>query len=1081
LTSSTTPPQLAYICVPPEDAAAGRAPPAAESARWQTLDAYCRALSPAEAGVAARVGLSLGWLGAAARGGAPPRAASAGAASGAAGRPAAEAAADEHRRVARRFWTALALAELLHEAPPAAVAQRFGADAAALRTLRERAARHAAMLAALAERLGWGDLEALLTRFQGRLSHGVRSELLPLMEVPGLKPWAARRLYAAGLRAPEALAAVSSLEQLASVLAAGAPAGPDGADAAHWRQAAARAVRGARELLAARARAMGDAAAAAARAAAGRGGGEDDRSAAPGVADAAVAAAADADAAALCAAAAAASDSVTVAAAGVAAAALEAPPAAEADPGADAWELGELRGAVVLAERCHVSALVALVRARYARFGFVLDIAEPAAAGGAAGALAPPPGPSAARAGARPPPAGAPAATRVEGAAVCWRDGVAFYVPLAVRPDLADALAPLFADAALEKATFDLKSQLAALARAADAARAAAGAGAGAGGASSSSSSTSSAPLLALAGPLVDVRVAAFLATPDDGRLGDGTASAPSAAARVCKDGAPHALVGLAASRLGAAAAAAAAAGMAPPAGAPPGAGRRRHEACRGAALARRAAVALGATLGGLGLARALREVEMPVVPALAALEAAGVCIDAAALRRETAALAARCAALAAAAEALLGAPLDFLSPPDVSAALYETLRLPVPPGAARLKGGGGWSADAKALHWLVGAAGGRCPLPAMIGEYRKLSKASAFADALLALCAVAAPVPGTGGGTFRVRGHVNHTVAVTGRLSMDVPNLTTVPKPTTFPLPGGPPGAGYVHRCALRRALRAPPGCLLLSADFKQLELRMIAHHSGCAALAATFAARDPFEAMAAHWRGLPPGAPVAPADRADAKQLVYALLYGSGAGVVARALGESDEARARRMADAFQARFPGVRAWAAAVRAGAARGRCPPSLAGRTRPLAGGRDRGAPGRFAVNFAGQGSAADVAKLALAALPAALAAAAPPGAARVVLAVHDEFVLEVREEHVSAVAEALRATMVGAPAALGGLQLRVPLEVALKVGPTWGEMATFGGDGAGGAAADADDADDDGAPSALLDGEEEDEGDEAES
>jgi DNA polymerase theta len=1080
LTSSTTPPQLAYICVPPEDAAAGRAPPAAESARWQALDTYCRALSPAEAGVAARVGLSLGWLGAAARGGAPPRAASAGAA-GAADRPAAEAASDEHRRVARRFWTALALAELLREAPPAAVAQRFGADAAVLRTLRERAARHAAMLAALAERLGWGDLEALLTRFQGRLCHGVRSELLPLMEVPGLKPWAARRLYAAGLRAPEALAAVSSLEQLASVLAAGAPGGPGGGDAAHWRQAAARAVRGARELLAARAREMGDAAAAAAHAAAGRGegGGQGgvEGGAAPGGADAAVADAADAADAALCAAAAA-SDSVTVAAAGVAAAALEAPPAAEADPGADAWELGELRGAVVLAERRHVLALVALVRARYARFGFVLDIAEPAAAGGAAGALAPPPGPSAARMGARPPPAGALAATRVEGAAVCWRDGVAFYVPLAARPDLADALAPLFADAELEKVTFDLKGQLAALTRAADAAAAGAGAGAGVG-----DGAAATGTLLALAGPLVDVRVAAFLATPDDGRLGDGSASAPSAAARGRTDGAPHTLAGLAASRLGASAAAAAAAGMAPPAGAPPGAGRRRHEACRDAALARRTAVSLGATLSGLGLVRALREVEMPAVPALAALEAAGVCIDAAALRRDTAALAARCAALDAAAAALLGAPLDFLSPPDVSAALYEKLRLPVPPGAARLKSGGGWSADSKALHWLIGAAGGRCPLPAMVVEYRKLSKASAFADGLLALCAVAAPVPGTGGSTFRVRGHVNHTMSVTGRLSMDVPNLTTVPKPTAFPLPGGPPGgapagAEYVHRCALRRALRAPPGCLLLSADFRQLELRMVAHHSGCAALAAALSARDPFEAMAAHWRGLPPGTPVAPADRADAKQLVYALLYGSGAGVVARALGEHDETRARRMADAFQARFPGVRAWAAAVRAGAARGRCPPSLAGRTRPLAGGRGRGAPGRFAVNFAGQGSAADVAKLALAALPAALAAAASPGAARVVLAVHDEFVLEVREEHVAAVAEALRAAMVGAPAALGGLQLRVPLDVALKVGPTWGEMAAFGGDGEGGAAADDDD-DEDGA---LLGGEEEeDEGDEAES
>jgi DNA polymerase theta len=309
-----------------------------------------------------------------------------------------------------------------------------------------------------------------------------------------------------------------------------------------------------------------------------------------------------------------------------------------------------------------------------------------------------------------------------------------------------------------------------------------------------------------------------------------------------------------------------------------------------------------------------------------------------------------------------------------------------------------------------------------------------------------------------------------TGRLTVDEPNLQTVPKPIVYDLTeyvdgdgsgrGGGGGGGAAGGAAprppplpptkipvnVRAAIVAPPGCVLLAADYREMELRLAAHLSGDEGLMAGLAAAgaDPLAGLAAAVHGVPPAA-VTPAQRAGAKKVAYGLMYGMGDGALAEHLGGVPLQEAAALRTAFLGASPALAAWLAATADAGRDAGCVQTVAGRTRRLHlrtgdgdGGRHHGG---HATNTVVQGSAADLAKAAMAALDGALRSggggAFPPGAARPVLQLHDELVLEVDLGWVREVGSAVRDAMEGVAGVFG---LRVPLPVRVSVGRAWGEM-----------------------------------------
>jgi DNA polymerase I-like protein with 3'-5' exonuclease and polymerase domains len=306
--------------------------------------------------------------------------------------------------------------------------------------------------------------------------------------------------------------------------------------------------------------------------------------------------------------------------------------------------------------------------------------------------------------------------------------------------------------------------------------------------------------------------------------------------------------------------------------------------------------------------------------------------------------------------------------------------------------------------------------------------------------------------------------------------------------------------RIALRSAIVAPPGFVLLSADYAQIEARLMAHMSGDPGLLAAFTTGlDFFDTLASSWgvagaqgvalsgAGVPD--PSLPSPRDMAKKVLYSMMYGAGEGFIANELGLPYEAAAR-LVRGFSQRFPVLARWARAVQAAARRDGVVTTYLGRRRVLGpgGGAGRGGPegdlgalARKALNTVCQGSAADLFKLALGTVDAVLedlarreqrreeaaeetgAGAGPqhrapaellhastrlpvlrPGPARVVLQIHDELLLEVREDLVGEVAREVKAVL-EAVAVDGDTPLRLPLQVKLRVGRAWGEMVEWRG------------------------------------
>ncbi len=404
------------------------------------------------------------------------------------------------------------------------------------------------------------------------------------------------------------------------------------------------------------------------------------------------------------------------------------------------------------------------------------------------------------------------------------------------------------------------------------------------------------------------------------------------------------------------------------------------------------------------GMLRVYRDIEMPVSALLLRIERHGVLIDAALLAKQSRALAERMLALEQQAYDIAGQPFNLGSPKQIGEILFGKLGLPVKKKTAT----GAASTDEEVLQELAADY----PLPARILEHRSLAKLKGTYTDKLPLMVN----PATG----RVHTNYAQAVAITGRLSSNDPNLQNIPIRT-------PEGR------RVREAFIAPPGHVIASADYSQIELRIMAHVSGDAVLNKAFAdGLDVHRATAAEVFNLA-AADVTPEQRRYAKTINFGLIYGMGAFGLAQSLGIEQRA-ARDYIERYFSRFAGVKRYMDEIKASAAVAGHVQTLFGRRIALPeirggnGPRKAGAE-RQAINAPMQGTAADLIKLAMIAVQAALDTQARRTA--VVMQVHDELVFEVPEDEIDWVRAEIPRLMAGVA------QLSVPLLAEVGIGPNW--------------------------------------------
>jgi DNA polymerase-1 len=413
------------------------------------------------------------------------------------------------------------------------------------------------------------------------------------------------------------------------------------------------------------------------------------------------------------------------------------------------------------------------------------------------------------------------------------------------------------------------------------------------------------------------------------------------------------------------------------------------------------------------GLGSLFRDLEMPLARLLADMECRGVRVDTELLASLSADYAARLATLEAEIHALAGRPFSIASPIQLRAVLFDELGLPV---VKRTKTGP--STDAEVLEELAP----RHPLPAKLLEHRRYAKLkSTYVDALPAL---------VDSGTGRIHTTFNQTVTATGRLSSSDPNLQNIPIRTAE---GQQIRAAFIPR---------RPDWRFVAADYSQIELRVLAHLSGDAAMREAFASgADIHVRTAAAVHGVPPDE-VSDTMRRTAKAVNFGILYGQSGFGLAKSLG-IPQAEATAFIAAYLASFAGAAAYMDEVLDRCRRDGHVTTILGRRRGIAGVRARAArrnaagvpaltlPERTAVNTVVQGSAADLIKLAMLAVDRRLRADGLAGA--IVLQIHDELVIEAPAGEVERVAAIAVEEMRGA------MRLDVPLEVSVSSGATWAE------------------------------------------
>ncbi|MFN2385657.1 MAG: DNA polymerase I [Thermoanaerobaculia bacterium] len=399
------------------------------------------------------------------------------------------------------------------------------------------------------------------------------------------------------------------------------------------------------------------------------------------------------------------------------------------------------------------------------------------------------------------------------------------------------------------------------------------------------------------------------------------------------------------------------------------------------------------------------REIERPLTPVLARMEILGVAIDVPFLNRMSVEMDKTLRDLEQRIWAEAGEEFNVNSPVKLAHVLFEKLKYPVLKKTAKTRTS---STGVEVLNELAEQG---YPLPKLVLEYREIAKLKGtYVDALPLLADEAG----------RVHTSFRQTVAATGRLSSSDPNLQNIPIRTA---------TGR----EIRKAFVAPPGRKLVVADYSQIELRILAHLSGDEALIETFAQeQDIHNATAAKIFGVTPDL-VSREMRFAAKRINFALLYGMAAFTLGKDLGVSTS-EARSYIESYFNRFPRVRGCLDGVLSEARAKREVTTLFGRVRPIpdidaSNPQVRGNAERMALNAPFQGSAADIIKIAMVRLDRALEEEGL--AARLVLQVHDELVLEAPEEEVGRVQKLTRSVMEGAA------QLKVRLDVGVGAGRDW--------------------------------------------
>jgi len=406
------------------------------------------------------------------------------------------------------------------------------------------------------------------------------------------------------------------------------------------------------------------------------------------------------------------------------------------------------------------------------------------------------------------------------------------------------------------------------------------------------------------------------------------------------------------------------------------------------------------------GLWTLFTDIEMPLVPILADMERTGVALDVPLLQRLSRELKEKIGQLEQEIYATVGHQFNINSTQQLASVLFDELKLTK---VKRTRTG--YSTDSSVLEELRGAH----PIIDFILEHRQLVKLkSTYVDALPLLVN-----PRTG----RVHTSFNQTVAATGRLSSSDPNLQNIPIRTDLGR-------------QVRRAFIARPGWLLMSADYSQIELRILAHMSKDPALTQAFLEDKDIHAATAAAVFNVPLDQVTPAMRRVAKTINFGVSYGVSGYGLAQSTGLPQEEATKIIEDYF-ARYPGVRTYVEETKAAARRDGYVATLTGRRRYLpelqAANRQLvAAAERMAINMPIQGTAADIIKIAMVRLSQEMRSRALRSC--MILQVHDELVFEVPPEELEVMRPLVRTIMEGAMA------LDVALKVDVKVGKNWDEM-----------------------------------------
>jgi DNA polymerase-1 len=409
--------------------------------------------------------------------------------------------------------------------------------------------------------------------------------------------------------------------------------------------------------------------------------------------------------------------------------------------------------------------------------------------------------------------------------------------------------------------------------------------------------------------------------------------------------------------------------------------------------------------LGDSGLDRLFRDIEMPLIPVLAEMEAAGVAIDSDALATLDVEFGAEMARLETEIYADVGHEFNLGSPKQLEQILFYELNLPK---GKRTKTG--YSTDASVLEELKPAH----PMIVKLLDWRLYSKLrSTYIEALPALVSER---------DGRLHTTFHQAVAATGRLSSSDPNLQNIPIRSDL------------GRRIRRAFVAGSPELTLVAADYSQIELRILAHVSGDEHLRDAFArGADIHRETAARVLHKDP-ADVTHDERSMAKMVNFGLAYGmSDFGLSSRA--GISRAEAKAFIDNYFATYSGISYYMIQIKELARQQGYVTTLLGRRRSIPELRIpalRSAGERMAINMPIQGTAADIIKIAMIRLPLRLLAAGLR--ARLLLQVHDDLVLEVPREEVDAVVPILRDTMESA------MKLDVPLTVDVKVGDNWESM-----------------------------------------